>query len=206
MPTRNDHPVRHAPHEAMAVVSRGNFPVRPAHPVRTKNDGVRQVSWLAGRCRSGRLLGAVKPQWHDGRWLSAHSCRGSRGLEPRSLSIPLRGTCRLGRRIIAWRVAGKRVVQMRTLACRFNRPYCRRRNGCPQGLNREVRHDGPPSRSGTAPATVAGERLATMPLEGSVSFREGGKFRVEPASQETGPLPSFFARAGCTGRTRGLVP
>src|SRR3546814_17710762 len=28
------------------------------------------------------------------RWLSAYSCRGSRGLAPHSLSIPSRGTCR----------------------------------------------------------------------------------------------------------------
>lgn len=68
--------------------------VRPAHPVRTKNDCDGQVSWLAGQRRFGRLLRTLKVPMASGRWLTAHSCRGSRGLEPRSLLIPLRGTCR----------------------------------------------------------------------------------------------------------------
>jgi len=62
--------------------SLGFTPVRPAHPVRTKDDRDGQVSWLAGQCRSGRLLGTRVPM-ASGRWLTAYSCRGSR-----SVSVP----------------------------------------------------------------------------------------------------------------------
>lgn len=41
--------------------SLGFTPVRSAHPVRAKDDGERQVSWLAGHRLSYRLLRMVDP-------------------------------------------------------------------------------------------------------------------------------------------------
>jgi len=46
---------------------------------RSASDPRRQVSWLAGQCRSGPPS-RDRPQWHPARWLAAYSCRDSRGL------------------------------------------------------------------------------------------------------------------------------
>jgi len=57
----------------VAVVSRGLDRLEggnlghPVHPARMKNDRVRQVSWLTGQRRSGRLLRTGMSQWHNGR-------------------------------------------------------------------------------------------------------------------------------------------
>src|SRR5690606_33274668 len=87
---------RHRPRAAARppLPSVGFTPVRPAHPVRAKDDDDGQVSWLAGRRRFGPPSQDRWSQWHMARWLSAYSCRGSRGFAPHSLSIPFRGTCR----------------------------------------------------------------------------------------------------------------
>jgi len=66
--------------------------------------------------------------------LAAYSCRGSRSLELRSLLIPSRGTCRA-----AASIAGFGLPQVRMLARMIALLYRQRRNGCPEGLNREVR-------------------------------------------------------------------
>jgi len=68
--------------------SLGFTPVRPAHPVRAKNDRDGQVSWLAGQCRSGRLLG-IAP---NGIWPMAHRLQLQGQPECiRSLFIPVPG-------------------------------------------------------------------------------------------------------------------
>ncbi|CDO38247.1 hypothetical protein SPHV1_530026 [Novosphingobium sp. KN65.2] len=58
---------------------------------------------------------------------------------------------------------------------------------------------------GTAPATVTGERIATTPLNGAFPVREGGDRRVDPESQETGPLPSFLCAGGMNRADEGLA-
>jgi len=66
--------------------------------------------------------------------------------QPRSLTAfpfnPLSGNLKLGRRICEGEARGKLIVQSRSLACAADPPYQGRRNGCPQGLNREVRQAG----------------------------------------------------------------
>ena len=86
-------PARSVAGKAMAVVRAGN-PVRPAHPVRSKNDCGRQVSWLTGRCASAAFSGDTPPM---AAW-PVHSpltvAGAARALHPTSLLIPKRGTCR----------------------------------------------------------------------------------------------------------------
>jgi len=58
--------------QAVAVVARGMARRHgnlghPVHPARMKNDCVRQVSWLTGHRRFGRLLRTISSQWHSGR-------------------------------------------------------------------------------------------------------------------------------------------
>jgi len=66
-------PPARASRQAVAVVARGldRFESgnlgHPVHPARMKNDRVRQVSWLTGQCRSGRLLRTEMSQWRNGR-------------------------------------------------------------------------------------------------------------------------------------------
>src|SRR3546814_9573521 len=64
-----------------SVVIRGISPFRPAHPVRAKNDCVRQVSWLPGHCSCPAFPDDI--QWHEGPELAGHSCGGSAGSRTR---------------------------------------------------------------------------------------------------------------------------
>ena len=64
--------------KAVAVVREGN-PVRPAHPVRSKNDCGRQVSWLTGRCAPAAFSGEKLPQWLRGRSTHRLQLQGQRG-------------------------------------------------------------------------------------------------------------------------------
>lgn len=63
----------------------------PVHPARMKNDRVRQVSWLAGRCRSGRLLRTGESQWRNGRMARRLQLQGQPGFLTRFPFDPLRG-------------------------------------------------------------------------------------------------------------------
>src|SRR3546814_6690791 len=63
------------------VVIRGISPFRPTHPVRAKNDCVRQVSWLPGHCSCPAFPDDI--QWHEGPELAGHSCGGSAGSRTR---------------------------------------------------------------------------------------------------------------------------
>ena len=77
-------------HGTRTVLSSLGFtPVRPAHPVRAKDDRDGQVSWLAGQRRSGRLLGTWRP---NGMWPMALrlQLQGQPGFS-RSLFIPVSG-------------------------------------------------------------------------------------------------------------------
>src|SRR3546814_10328247 len=56
------HDIARAPAQP-ALSSCGFTPVRPAHPVRAKDDGDGQVSWLAGQRRSAAFSGPGS-QWH----------------------------------------------------------------------------------------------------------------------------------------------
>src|SRR3546814_15250907 len=64
-----------------SVVIRGISPFRPTHPVRAKNDCVRQVSWLPGHCSCPAFPDDI--QWHEGPELAGHSCGGSAGSRTR---------------------------------------------------------------------------------------------------------------------------
>src|SRR3546814_6205147 len=88
------HEIARAPAQP-ALSSCGFTPVRPAHPVRAKDDGDGQVSWLAGQRRSAAFSGPGS-QWHvaDG---SPRTVAGAAGVFPFPLSPRCRGTCRLPR-------------------------------------------------------------------------------------------------------------
>ena len=90
------HDIARAPAQP-ALSSCGFTPVRPAHPVRAKDDGDGQVSWLAGQRRSTAFSGPGS-QWHvaDG---SPRTVAGAAGVFPFPLSPRRRGTCRLPRPI-----------------------------------------------------------------------------------------------------------
>ena len=70
-------------------------PVRPAHPVRTKDDGERQVSWLTGHGLMRRLL----RMYPNGMWHMALrlQLQGQPGIfAPFPFHPRCRGTCRCG--------------------------------------------------------------------------------------------------------------
>src|SRR6185503_13120737 len=79
--TRSAATVRRPGARLTNAVTRGK-PVRAAHPGRTKDDGDRQVSWLAGLGRALRLPGSFRPSDIRKRRLSAYSCGGSPGVSP----------------------------------------------------------------------------------------------------------------------------
>src|SRR3546814_9475996 len=64
-----------------SVVIRRISLFRPTHPVRAKNDCVRQVSWLPGHCSCPAFPDDI--QWHEGPELAGHSCGGSAGSRTR---------------------------------------------------------------------------------------------------------------------------
>jgi hypothetical protein len=167
-----------------------NILVRPAHPVGPKNDGVRQVSWLAGQ-RSGRLLRDEIPMAY-GRWLTAHSCRGSPGLEPVFPLIPSRGTCR-------WGQVSPGRPRARILCCAGAGLLIQRGAGARKGLiGKSGRRFLPRRCSRNCIRRV----LRHMPL----GFPEKAATAIAAGSQETGPCRRSFARAGCTGRMRAGYP
>ncbi len=63
----------------------------PVHPARMKNDCVRQVSWLAGQGRSGRLLRTFQSQWRVGRMARRLQLQGQPGVLTRFPFDPLWG-------------------------------------------------------------------------------------------------------------------
>src|SRR3546814_2041665 len=80
------------------VVIRGISPFRPTHPVRAKNDCVRQVSWLPGHCSCPAFPDDI--QWHEGPELAGHSCGGSAGSRTRvHFRLPFSSTDRTSTRL-----------------------------------------------------------------------------------------------------------
>ncbi|TCU56116.1 hypothetical protein EDF58_106410 [Novosphingobium sp. PhB57] len=194
-----------------------NGPVRPAHPVRSKNDGVRQVSWLTGQCHFGRLLRDLHPQWRIGRTARRLQLQGQPGHSPAFPFDPLAGNLSLERpypggvpraRARRLRLPCPTLALVLSCACALWRSAIGPPGqGCPQGLNREVRARGViPLESGTAPATVTGDAPRQHAI-GTARCREGGGRRADskksgPGSQETGPQPSIL-RAGGMYRADG---
>ncbi len=134
-------------------------PARPVHPARTKNDRVRQVSWLAGRRRSGPPSQNPKVPMAFGPMAHRSQLQGQPGYRTPFPLNPLSGNLSRGGQIPCV-AAFRKPRSCRTLAQRRPLSYPRWRNGCPKGLNREVRN-GHLAKAGTAPATVIGERFAT---------------------------------------------
>lgn len=209
---------------AMAVVARGMAPF-----ARLTLSGRRTTA--SGRSPGSRVSaisaafsGTCIPNGELAARLAAYSCRGSPGIHPRSLLIPLRGTCRwsapipVGCRVQEPGACARPVPRLRwscpTLALALSRACALWRSaigppgqGCLQGLNREVRARGViPLESGTAPATVTGDAPRQHAI-GTARCREGGGRRADskksgPGSQETGPQPSIL-RAGGMYRADG---
>jgi len=131
--------------------------------------------------------------------LAAYSCRGSRSFELRSLLIPFRGTCRN-----CALIATGRVLQVRMLARIAALLYPQRRNGCPKGLNREVRGPSGQSRHCSRNCNRIAHRHDAI---GNANSREGGEKARRSGSQETGPIPSFLRAGGMNradeGQSRG---
>ena len=115
----------------------GFTPVRPAHPVRAKDDGDGQVSWLAGQRRPAAFSGP-KSQWRlaDG---SPRTVAGAAGVFPFPLRPRRRGTCRLPRPIARFGGGG----QSPSGAC-FSSPP--RRRGPPPAMRKVT--SGPRLRGG----------------------------------------------------------
>jgi len=83
---------RHGPRNLRSTCRHAGSPPSARHTLSARrttatgrSPGLRVVAY------SCRLLRTLRPQWHVAQRLAAHSCRGSRGLEPHSLFIPAAG-------------------------------------------------------------------------------------------------------------------
>ena len=188
--------------EGWTALKGGNLG-HPVHPARMKNDRVRQVSWLTGQGCSGRLLRTEMSQWRNGRSARRLQLQGQPEFRTPFPFDPLsRGTCRN-----CALIATGRVLQVRMLARIAALLYPQRRNGCPKGLNREVRGPSGQSRHCSRNCNRIAHRHDAI---GNANSREGGEKARRSGSQETGPIPSFLRAGGMNradeGQSRGERP
>ena len=151
-----------------SLSSCGFTPVRSAHPVRAKDDGDGQVSWLAGQRRSAAFSGS-KSQWQVADD-SPRTVAGAAGVLPFPINPRCRGTSRCAAVSRILRLRSIVAMQRRPLRCSVNRHtnlFPRRKPGPPDG-----------QRCGIwAPAFAGEQRLA----DSDTSLREAATFRTTPA-------------------------
>ena len=181
--------------EGLSRLCRENLE-RSVHPARTKNDRVRQVSWLAGQCRTGRLLRTVKSQWRDGRSARRLQLQGQPGVRTPFPFDPLSRNLSRGGQISPVLSSRKRESLPNRAILLIRAAVTGARKGLIGKFGRRES-----AVSVTAPATVTGERVATRPLG---FFPRRRRRRDDPGSQETGPLSSFFRAGGMYRADEGL--